>query len=81
VPAFFQSSPEDFFSSYDLTDVLYLAGNRPASRVVEARSAGRGPALFRGDPALAPRLLRWLDEALKTSPPARTTPSAARRKG
>jgi hypothetical protein len=81
VPAFFQSSPEDFNSSYDLTDVLYLAGNRPASRVVEARSEGRGPALFRGDPALAPRLLRWLDEALKTTPPARTTPSAARRKG
>ena len=81
VPAFFQSSPEDFNSSYDLTDVLYLAGNRPASRVVEAKSAGQGPALFRGDPALAPRLLRWLDEALKTPPPARTPRSAARRKG
>lgn len=81
VPAFFQSSPEDFNTSYDLTDVLYQAGNRPASRVVEARSGGHGPALFRADPALAPRLLRWLDEALRTPRPAPTPRSAARRKG
>ena len=81
VPAFFQSSPEEFDTAYDLTDVLYLAGNRPASRVVEARTSGRGPALFRDDPELAPRFLHWLDGALKTTTPARTIPSAARRKG
>ena len=81
VPAFFQIAPEEFDTGYELTDLLYQAGNRSASRVVEGTTAGRGVAQYRADSTLLPRFLRWLDDALKTSPPARATPPAARRKG
>ena len=73
VPAFFQIAPEDFNASYELTDLLYQAGNRPASRVVEATVPGHGVEQFRGDPALATRFLAWLDGALKPASPARAT--------
>ena len=81
VPAFFQIALEEFDTSYDLTDLLYDAGNRRASRVVEGTQAGRGVAQFRTDATLLPRLVRWLDDALKAAPPARATPPATRRKG
>src|SRR5258706_1800747 len=80
LPAFFQISPEDFDVSYEITDLLYLAGHRAASRVVEGNQAGRGVAQFQIDPSLLPRLVGWLDEAFKT-PPAKATRPGPRRKG
>jgi tetratricopeptide (TPR) repeat protein len=81
VPAFFQIAPEDFDFSYEVTDLLYQAGNHAASRVVEGTQAGHGVAQLRSDSTLLPRFLLWLDDALKSRPPARATPPAARRKG
>jgi tetratricopeptide (TPR) repeat protein len=80
VPAFYQIAPEDFGASYDVTDVLYQAGNRSASRVVEATTAGHGVAQFRADHALGKRFVEWLDGALKT-PRAKATRPAAPPKG
>ena len=81
VPAFFQIALEEFDSSNDVTDLLYLAGNRSASRVVEGTTAGHGVAQYRADSTLLVRFLHWLDDALKTPPHGRATPPAARRKG
>jgi len=80
VPAFYQIAPEDFGASYDVTDLLYQAGNRSASRVVEATTAGHGVAQFRADHALGKRFVEWLDGALKT-PRAKATRPAAPPKG
>ena len=73
-PVFFQVAPEDFGATLEVTDLLYQATNRSASRVVEAKSAGRGVAQFRADPTLAKRFLDWLDGALKVSPTRATPP-------
>ncbi|HEY6866120.1 MAG TPA: acetylxylan esterase [Candidatus Eisenbacteria bacterium] len=78
VPAFFQIAPEDFNLSYELTDRLYQAGNRPASRVVDATVPGHGVGQFRRDPTLAPRFLGWLDGALKPTAPKATRPATPR---
>ena len=80
VPAFFQSAPEEFDNTYDVTDLLYQAGPHAASRVVEGTQAGHGVAQYRNDSSLLPRFVHWLDDALKTAP-ARATPPAARRRG
>lgn len=86
LPVFFQIAPDDFDATYAITDVLYQAGDRSASRVAESRSGGRGLTQFRYDPALAARFLAWLDATLgpATPPPAKTpaprpTPPAPRR--
>jgi predicted alpha/beta hydrolase len=73
MPVYFQTAPEDFDATYEITEALYQAGDRAASRVVESNASGRGLALFRADPALARRFLHWLDSAL---PPARKPPGA-----
>ena len=78
LPVFFQIAPEDFNSTYDVTDLLYQSCDRAASRIVEAKTAGHHAAQFRGDPKLAARFLDWLDGALKASP-RRATPPAGRR--
>jgi len=88
LPVFFQIAPDDFDATYTITDVLYQAGDRSASRVVESRRGGGGLVQFRYDPALAARFLAWLDATLRPAapPPAkapapRSTPPAPRRQG
>jgi tetratricopeptide (TPR) repeat protein len=72
VPVFFQIAAEDFDVSAPITDALYQAGNRAASRVVESRTPGSGLAQFRDDPQLAARFLAWLDATLRPSGRTRT---------
>jgi dienelactone hydrolase len=79
LPMFVQQAPEDPFSVNALSDALYQAGNRPASRVVDATSSGRGAAQFRNDPELVPRFVTWLGSALPSRPTPRATPRAQRR--
>lgn len=73
-PVFFQVAADDFDASYRITDALYQAGDREASRVVESRTSGSGLAQFRDDPQLAKRFLAWLDETLRR-PPAGPRPA------
>ena len=68
-PVFFQIAPEDF-PIFELTDVLYQAGDRSRSRVADARGAGRGAEQFRHDPAVLERLTRWLNETLAAAAPS-----------
>ena len=79
IPVFFQSGGDDYVVNAALVDALYQAGNRPASRVVEASDSGRGLALFRANPTLAKRFLTWLDGALAPATAPRPTPRAPRR--
>ncbi len=74
LPVFFQAAPDDFDPTCAITDVLYQASDRAASRVVESRRGGRGLTQFRHDPTLAARFLAWLDVTL--SPPAARPASA-----
>jgi len=67
VPAFFQIAPEDFNASYELSDYLYQAGARAASRVVEAKNAGHATLQFRADSSLGQRLVGWIGGVLKSS--------------
>jgi hypothetical protein len=76
-PVFFQVAADDFDASYRITDALYQAGDREASRVVESRTSGSGLAQFRDDPQLAARFLDWLDATFSGSRPA-TRPGARR---
>lgn len=71
LPVFFQITPEEYEATYEITDVLYQAGNRGASRVVEASQSGHGLTQFRSDPALAARFLSWLDATLRPAAPPR----------
>ena len=77
-PVFFQIAPDDFETTYAITDALYQAGDRSASRVAESTMSGRGLAQFRDDPALAPRFLAWLDATLRLAPPPRGAPAPRR---
>ena len=88
LPVFFQSSLDDFDPACPIVDILYQAGDRAASRVVESRTGGRGLVQFRIDPALAARFLTWLDVRLPPAAPAparvparRPTPRAPRPRG
>ena len=65
LPVFFQITPEEYEATYEITDILYQAGNRGASRVVETSAPGHGFVQFRSDPALAARFLNWLDAAFR----------------
>jgi tetratricopeptide (TPR) repeat protein len=62
-PIFFSSAAEDY-AQFELTDALYQAGNRPLSRVADARGQGHGAWPLRQDPAAVARLIRWLDERM-----------------
>jgi hypothetical protein len=75
---FFQIAPEEFGATYEVTDMLYQAGNRAASRVVEGKMPGRGAAQFRSDTTLVTRFNGWLDDLLVKKPATRPAP---RRKG
>jgi len=85
LPVFFQIAPEDFDDCYEITEALYQAGDRGASRVSDATTSGRGLAQFRKDAKVIPRFLNWLDGALprRAAPAAkaapRPTPPAPRR--
>ena len=81
LPAFFQIAPEDFVATWEITDALYQAGNRPASRVVDSGGPGHGAAQFEADPALARRFNSWLDGVLPAKAAPRATPPARRRRG
>jgi len=86
LPVFFQIAPEEYGATYEVTDQLYQAGNRAASRVVESKTAGRGAAQFRGDTALVTRFNGWLDAVLaksaaKSAPKKPATRPAPPRKG
>jgi hypothetical protein len=81
VPCFYQLAQEDFDFSYEVTDLLYQAGNHSASRVVEGTQPGHGVAQYDSDSTLLPRFLLWLDDTFKSRAPVRATPPAARRKG
>jgi hypothetical protein len=87
LPVFFQLSPDDFDESLAVTDALYQAGDRSASRVAESGMGGQYLVQFRYDPALAARFLAWLDGTLRpakapaaAAPPRRPTPPAPRRR-
>jgi hypothetical protein len=67
LPVFFQVAAEDADETRAAADLLYPACDRSASRVVQSATPGMGASQFRSDPALAARLLTWLDE---TVPPA-----------
>ena len=70
-PVFFQIAPDDFQTTYAITDALYQAGDRSASRVAESGMSGQGLRQFRDDPTLAPRFLAWLDATLRPAAPSR----------
>ena len=78
IPTFYQVGPEDRRDEA-ITDAFYQAGNRPFSRIADARLVGSGARQYRHDPAVRQRLIRWLDETLprggRRSPP----PSGPRR--
>jgi hypothetical protein len=76
LPVFYQMGPEDFEDAA-LVDAFYRAGNRQASRVAEAHVIGHGIGQFHHDPAVAARVIRWLNENL----PARAALPRARRQG
>lgn len=77
-PVFFQIAPDDFDATYAITDVLYQAGDRSASRVAESAMSGQNLAQFRHDPALARRFLAWLDATLPPGAPPRAAPAPRR---
>ena len=86
LPVYFQIAPDDFDATFAITDVLYKAGDQPASRVAKDMVGAQGLAQFRNAPALAARFLSWLDATLRpaAAPPARAatprpTPPAPRR--
>jgi alpha-beta hydrolase superfamily lysophospholipase len=88
LPVFFQAAPDDFDPACAITDILYQAGDRSASRVVDSTRGGRGLAQFRNDPALAARFLAWLDATLQPAAPKpakapapRPTPPVPRPRG
>ncbi|MBI5711410.1 MAG: hypothetical protein HZC42_14085 [Candidatus Eisenbacteria bacterium] len=81
LPAFFQIAPEDYTVTWEITDALYQAGNRAASRVADSASPGHGAAQFAADPALARRFTAWLDGVLPARVAPRATPRARRRPG
>lgn len=79
LPLFLQQTSEDF-PNFAMMERAYQAADRPASRVSEARVAGRGAAAFKFDPRVTPRFVVWLESAL--APPAKkATPPARPRKG
>jgi pimeloyl-ACP methyl ester carboxylesterase len=87
LPVFFQIAPDDFDATYAITDVLYQAGDRSASRVAESAMAGQNLAQFRYDRTLTGRFLTWLDATLRpaapppgAAAPRRPTPPAPRRR-
>jgi dienelactone hydrolase len=61
VPAYFQIAPEDYLVTFEVTDLLYQAGAREASRVSDSKRRGRFAEQFRHDPAIATRFKTWLD--------------------
>jgi tetratricopeptide (TPR) repeat protein len=63
IPVFYQLGPLDTPDA-KITDAFYQAGNRPLSRIAEARKVGGGPLQFHHDPAIAARLTKWLVESL-----------------
>jgi tetratricopeptide (TPR) repeat protein len=77
-PIFFSTAPEDYLE-FETTDALYQAGNRPRSRVADARGAGHGAQPFRDDASAAPRLIRWLDEQFPPRGRPAPRPAAPRR--
>ena len=87
LPVFFQIAPDDFDATYAITDALYQAGDRSASRVAESTMAGQNLAQFRYDRTLTGRFLTWLDATLRpaapppgAAAPRRSTPPAPRRR-
>lgn len=78
LPAFYQVAPEDYDTSYEITEALYQSGNRARSRQVDAKVPGHGMEVFRNDPTLTTRFLAWLDGAWSAARPVR---AAARRRG
>ena len=72
-PTFFLNGPEDY-DRQDWTERLYRVGERGASLVTEARTAGHGPVLFYFQPPIMARLRSWLDSAM----PRGTRPKSPR---
>ncbi|HET7224368.1 MAG TPA: LLM class flavin-dependent oxidoreductase, partial [Candidatus Eisenbacteria bacterium] len=87
LPVFFQTAPEDYDVTLEITEALYQAGNRAQSRQVDASVPGHGVAVFRADPELAGRFLDWLDAAWRATPGTPGSPgspgskTSARRRG
>ena len=80
LPVFYQIAADDLYPALSVAEMLYDAGNRGASRIVESHMSGSGLAQFRDEPALARRFLAWLDETLRPTPGARpATPRGSRR--
>ncbi|HTK32748.1 MAG TPA: hypothetical protein VL332_12390 [Candidatus Saccharimonadaceae bacterium] len=77
LPVFLQLSPEEAPDLFLVTDALYQAGNRRASRAADAVGGGRRAVQFRNDPKLGPRFRTWLDDAFAS--PAPRAPRPAKR--
>jgi tetratricopeptide (TPR) repeat protein len=75
LPVFFQNAADDFEDAREITEVLYQAGDRAASRVVESATTGHRLAQFQGDPQLARRFLAWLDATLPPRAPRPVRPA------
>jgi hypothetical protein len=63
-PVYIVMAPEDWERRW-MSEALFQAGPRGACFVADTRAPGRGAEQFRGDPGIAPRLARWLDDPLK----------------
>ena len=60
-PVFLQTAAEEFLA-LPFADSLYHSLDQRASRISDTQLMGRGARVFRYDPAIAPRLTRWLEE-------------------
>lgn len=76
-PLFIQTAAEEFLA-VPFADTLYHSVDQRVSRLSDTELMGRGGRAFRNDPAVLPRLTRWLDETWTTATRA-PRPSAPRR--
>jgi len=76
-PIFLQTAAEEFMA-IPFADTLYHSIDQRVSRISDTERMGRGARAFRHDPAVLPRLTRWLTETWTTATRA-PRPSAPRR--
>jgi hypothetical protein len=72
-PVYYQTAPGDF-TTWEVIDSLYRAGDQRRSRIAEAEGLGRYATLFRRDPKIMTRFKLWLAESWPRLPAPRATP-------
>ncbi|HEY2954661.1 MAG TPA: hypothetical protein VGK89_05385 [Candidatus Eisenbacteria bacterium] len=78
-PIYFSGAPEDYLE-FEVTNALYQAGDRGASRVADVSGAGTGARPFRDDLAAVRRLIAWLEETMPARAATGSRPGAPRRR-